>query len=268
MRGGNGMLTGDKIIYSIKLNNQARTFYASRIYIDTTRVVNFKIGHGLYDKGGNFIVGGASLVIVDKFARRVISHRFGDFNDFADNIVLDKNNLIWVFTRTDALIVFSYSVSDTSIWLKKIKQFQPSELPSLNPRSVAIDDSSNVIYLGTRNDGLFCLYFDKMQLKQWKQYTKDHGLSDNFIKYLYSENKNLWACTPSGLDKITFENGEFRSESISNAFSFSQHMQKVQSDVNHNKWALCDDQSILFVGASEATKVVGSPAVLISSVLV
>ncbi|HWR32041.1 MAG TPA: ATP-binding protein, partial [Chitinophagaceae bacterium] len=102
-----------------------------------------------------------------------------------------------------------------------------------------IIDNNGVIWIGTRSKGLFSFRLSGDSLIQQYHFTSKEGLSDNFVSYLFADTDNaLWACTPSGLDKIRLKNGHPRIENITRQNNVYQSIGKVVMDKDKRIWAL------------------------------
>ena len=65
------------------------------------------------------------------------------------------------------------------------------------------------------------------------------GLSDHFITWLDVDmDNNIWACSPSGLDKISIKNGVPVIENITKQNNIYQSATKVVVDKHNTVWAL------------------------------
>src|SRR6185369_9495235 len=96
--------------------------------------------------------------------------------------------------------------------LSLLKQYD--SIAGSSPRSIACDRFGN-IWIGTRTAGIFCLRSNGLQLQWSRQITMQNGLSENFISYLYCDQQNnIWACTPSGLDRVQLTRQKFIVENI------------------------------------------------------
>lgn len=95
----------------------------------------------------------------------------------------------------------------------KAELLKVKELPS----SIGIKDIdqwNNSLVLATRGEGILIMN-ENSNLK----ITESEGLSNNIINEIYVENENIiWACTNSGLNRITFNNnGKFNIDVINNS---------------------------------------------------
>jgi signal transduction histidine kinase len=69
--------------------------------------------------------------------------------------------------------------------------------------------------------------------------TSKSGLSENFISYLaHDEDNTIWACTPSGLDKISMQNNRPVIENLTRQNNIYQNVTKVVIDNHKTAWAV------------------------------
>jgi len=69
--------------------------------------------------------------------------------------------------------------------------------------------------------------------------TTVNGLSANFVNYLFCDkDNNIWACTPSGLDKIKIDNDHFLVENITKSNNLYLSILKIQETKQGNFWIL------------------------------
>ena len=121
-----------------------------------------------------------------------------------DQFTIDKKNRIWVAPRSNALFCFELSGNGDNAQLTLLKKFEA--ITTNSPRSIAVDHNGNV-WVGTRNQGIFYFSFEDLKIRSVRNITTKEGLSDNFIARLYCDrDNNIWACNPSGLDKIKMSN--------------------------------------------------------------
>ena len=156
----------------------------------------------------------------------------------ADQFAITTDNHLWVATRDKDLFLFQLNPRDTVNYFQFIKQYK-DELPAMGPRSLAVD-KNGILWIGSRDHGLFCFYFDKnFNLTSWQQFTTKNGLSDNYISYLHADPEgNIWACSPVGLDKVQLKNKSVLIENITRANNMYQHVSKIFTSKNGVKWIL------------------------------
>ena len=185
----------------------------------------------LLDNNGNLVV--ASTKIVAFTNNKILS---ASFEYMTDQFTIDKKNRIWVAPRSNKLFCFEISGhgSDAKLTLlKKIDRITPN-----SPRSITADGDGN-IWIGTRNQGIFYFSFDGLTIRSVRNITTIDGLSENFIGRLYcDQDNNIWACSPSGLDKIRIANNDLLIENVTKSNNLYLPTLKVVQSVNGTIWVL------------------------------
>ena len=128
-------------------------------------------------------------------------------NYLLDELTKDRSGNIWVANRGDQVMEFSVHPETPEKYLQPKRHYE-KEFKGIDIRSANFD-SSGSLWIGSRARGLFrtSFYNNKLSLIQ---FTKKDGLSDNFNAYLACDaSNNIWSCSPSGLDKISFSRNKF-----------------------------------------------------------
>jgi signal transduction histidine kinase/ligand-binding sensor domain-containing protein len=218
---------GNKIFH---LQQQGDTFYPQLILEDSTSNI---FSEALIDNYGNLVIGGKEYLTVIAGGKKIFQHWIGHYIDY---ISLDQKGNIWIATRGDQLIEFRCN-PDNPNYLEKGLMFS-KEINGLSPRSIIID-KNDIIWIGTRSKGLFSFKRSGNSLIQQYHFTSKDGLSENFVSYLFADKDNtLWACTPSGLDKISLKNGHHSIENMTRQNNVYQSIGKVIMDKDKRIWAL------------------------------
>ncbi len=198
-------------------------------YKDSANPIGFNCG--VSDKSGNLVTVSNKLVVLT--GSKLISE---PLNYMADQLTIDKDNRIWVAPRSNQLYCFELSGTGDNTKLSLLQSLQAPVLGS--PRSIAADRKGN-IWIGTRDQGVYCVHFDGLKMGSKQQLSTINGLSDNFVNYLYSDNdNNIWACTPSGLDKIKIDNDHFLVENITRSNNLYFPILKIQQTDKGLFWIL------------------------------
>src|SRR6266496_643241 len=185
----------------------------------------------LIDNNGNLIAASTKIVLFTN--NKVLSE---SFEYMTDQFAIDKNNRIWVAPRSNKLFCFEISGSGNDIKLSLLKIFQ--RVTPNSPRSITVDHNGNV-WNGTRNQGIFCLYLDGLNIRSVRNITTQNGLSENFVTYLYCDKENnIWASSPSGVDRIKVVNNNFSIENITKSNNLYLPVVKVQQAANGMMWIL------------------------------
>jgi signal transduction histidine kinase/ligand-binding sensor domain-containing protein len=185
----------------------------------------------LLDNNGNLVT--ASTKITAFIGNKVLS---ASFEYMTDQFAIDKKNRIWVAPRSNSLFCFQLTGHNNDAKLTLLKRFDT--ITTNSPRSITVDDDGNV-WIGTRGEGIFCLTFEGLSIRSVRKITTKDGLSENFITRLFCDHdNNIWACTPSGLDKIKIVNNNLLIENISKANNLYLQTVKVEQSANGMIWIL------------------------------
>jgi len=221
-------------IYQCDFSNNDK-IQLTTLYADTIRNANLAFSCLRPDGYGNIIASSAKITVVME-DKKIFSYPLGYL---ADEFVLTPDKKLWVITRERKLFLFRIHPEDPDHYLELLKIYN-KELPPGSPRSIAADKNGNV-WIGMRDNGLFCLFFDGLTLRSSKQVSIQEGLSDNFIAYLHvDEENNIWSCSPAGLDQIQLKDGKIFIENITLGNNLYQHVFKVQTTKQGVHWALTE----------------------------
>ena len=232
----NYLLSGDTI-FRWTTRPGSKQYSLSVIYIDSASGFT----SGMRDKDGNLLAVSKNLILA--YGNSVISE---PVEYLADNLTIDKSNRIWVAPRSNKLFCFEITGTGDNrkfLLLKKIEQI----LPGSSPRSIVADKSGN-IWIGSRDWGLYRFNFDNnLNVKSRLQVTTQNGMSENFVNYLYCDNENnIWACTPSGLDRIKVEKDNFLVENITRSNNIYLPIFKIQQTAKGVFWILTSAGIIIY----------------------
>jgi signal transduction histidine kinase/ligand-binding sensor domain-containing protein len=212
-----------------KMALRGDSFYPETIFYDSAGLSN-----SIVDKHGNLIICGkyqlTAIVNGKTISRKKI-------NLFADHAALDSKGNIWVATREQELTMYQPNPQDPSNYLEQ-KRIFTKELSGFSPRSVIVDKNDNV-WIGTRSHGIYMFSLQHEALKEQFVVNKGSGLSDNFIQHLACDaDNNIWACSASGLDKISIKNGIPVIENLTRQNNIYQKVLKTVIDKSHTVWGL------------------------------
>ncbi|HMH24072.1 MAG TPA: two-component regulator propeller domain-containing protein [Puia sp.] len=252
--GQKGYLIGNKAIYALHFLPGQR-FRASLLYQDPALID----GNAFFDRRDNLILPSLKLIVLagGKILQRPLSH-------LADQAAVDKYDRIWLITRSNELQVYRIVGSDSLELLHKYA----GVLPNIGPRSITVDGEGRV-WVGTRDHGLYCLFFDGLKFVSRRQITMANGLAENFIVYLLCDPDNtVWACTPTGLDKIRFGNGHFSIDDVTPCNDMYQRTYKILSSAQGIHWVMTLEGYMKIIPQVEENKSEYIPPVLFSKVLV
>ena len=228
---------GNYLVSPFKVNKchftQGKNVSLSTFRTDTTSNLNLAFSCALPDDHGNLILSSEDLTVMEQ-TNKTISYPLGYFSD---GFVITSENRLWVVTREKKIFLFQVNPDDPAHYLQLLKMYN-KELPEMSPRSIAVDKKGNV-WIGSRDRGLFCLFFVADSFRSWKQITTKDGLSDDFISYLHpDEENNIWACSQGGLDKIQLKNGKFIIENVTRSNNIYQYISKIQTNKQGIHWVL------------------------------
>jgi len=222
------LLSGNSIFHWNAVPN-SKHYSLSVYYKDSANPIGFNCG--IQDRNGNLITISSKLVILA--GNKIITE---PVHYMADELTIDKDNRVWVAPRSNQLFCFEISGTGNNTKLTLLRSF-PSVVQG-SPRSITADHAGN-IWIGTRDQGLYCLHFDGLTLQSVRQLTTQNGMSENFINYLFCDkDNNIWACTPSGLDKIKIDNNRFLVENITRSNNLYLPILKIQQTGKGLLWIL------------------------------
>ena len=185
----------------------------------------------LLDNNGNLVA--ASTKIVAFIDDKALSQ---SFEYMTDQFTIDKKNRIWVAPRSNRLFCFEISGHGSDAKLTLLKKFDA--ITKNSPRSITADNDGNV-WIGTRNQGIFYFSFDGLTIRSVRNITTLDGLSENFIGRLFCDHdNNIWACSPTGLDKIRIDNNHLLIENITKSNNLYLPTLKVEQSANGMIWVL------------------------------
>ncbi|MBS1598256.1 MAG: hypothetical protein JST75_08520 [Bacteroidetes bacterium] len=204
-----------------------------KIFADTLHNTNLGISCLKADGYGNIIAVSHKIIVITH-DKKIITYPL-DF--LADEFALTTDKKLWVITRSNTLFLFQIHPDDTDHYLTLIAKYN-KELPKVSPRSLCIDKKGN-LWVGTRDDGLFRLFFEGTTFRGYKQYTENEGLSDNFISFLHVDNENkIWACSPDGLDQIEVNGEKILIENITLSNNVYKHIGKIETTPKGTHWVI------------------------------
>lgn len=249
-------LIGPRDIYTLHFRS-GQQFQATLFFHDTS-VID---GNTCLDPNGNVIIASTKLT-------HICNGRVEQYpvSGYTDQAAIDRHHRLWTISRTHELSVYKINDAGRGPSLQLLKTFN-NQLPVISPRSLTVDGKGRV-WIGSRDHGLFCLFFNDMQLISYKQITIANGLSENFVNYLLADADNtIWACTPTGLNKIRLEEGHLTNEDVVHSNDTYQHIDKVLASAGGIHWALTRE-GVMKIDPSGGQKSSYLPPILFSRVLV
>ncbi len=232
-------LYNDKNIFRVTIPIAGTRVVATNFYKDSSH----ETGYGVIDAYGNLIYCGDNQLKVFMKNKMIFSY---PIDYFADQLSLDGSGHLWIAPRSNKLQVFTLHPEDPAHYLQ-LQSDLSSQLNLQNPRSLSLDDSGR-IWIGTRYDGLYCFSFSQNKLNLLQHLTRKEGLTDNFIKYLScGHNNDIWASSPSGLDKVETFSDSFVIKKITRSSRLFQSFKKVMTDKSNTTWTLGESGNLLKV---------------------
>ena len=185
----------------------------------------------LLDNNGNLVA--ASTKIVAFTSNKTLS---ASFDYMTDQFAIDPKNRIWVAPRSNKLFCFEISGYGNDAKLTLLKTIDT--ITTNSPRSITVDQDGNV-WIGTRNQGIFYFSLDGLTIRAVRNITTKDGLSENFIGRLYCDrDNNIWACSPSGVDKIRNASNNLLIENVTKGNNLYLPTIKVVQSANGMIWML------------------------------
>jgi signal transduction histidine kinase/ligand-binding sensor domain-containing protein len=250
-------LSGNKI-YSWRILPNTGRYELSIRFNDSANVFGFN--SGMVEKNGNIVTASNKLALVTK--EKVVIE---PLDYMIDQLTIDPQNRVWVASRSNRLFCFEISGSGNDLQLSLLRKYE--NVVKSSPRSLTADKSGN-IWIGTRDEGLFCLEFDGLNIKKMIQASMQQGMSENFVNYLFCDKENnIWACTPSGLDKLKKVNDHFLIENITRSNNLYFPTVKVQQTKEGMFWIVTEAGVITYDPVRQGTNN-WKPALIFSDVVI
>ena len=220
-----GYVTSGNRIFCWEKNSSSFTHF----YTDKDTTSGFT--DALLDNNGNLVA--ASTKIVAFTNNKVLSR---SFEYMTDQFTIDRKNRIWVAPRSNKLFCFEITGNGDDVKLTLLKKFE--NITPNSPRSITADNDGNV-WIGTRHQGVFYFSLDGLKIRSVRNITAQNGLSENFVGRLFCDkDNNIWACTPSGLDKIRISGNNILIENITKSNNLYLPILKVEQSANGMIWIL------------------------------
>ncbi|HVS97397.1 MAG TPA: two-component regulator propeller domain-containing protein [Puia sp.] len=225
--GKRAYLIAGRDIYA--LHFESDRFRTERVWHDSIRLD----ARVFFDRDGDLVLPTTCLTIFT--GSGVLRYPLPDLADQAD---VDRRNHIWCVTRTNELFEFRIDNTAGASSLRLVHRFGKGAILPWSPRSLAID-SAGEIWIGTRDHGVYCMAEKGDSLVFRRQLTMQDGLSENFISYLACDpHGNLWACTPTGLDRVRIRDGRTMIDNITLSSDRYDAVYKLVSTGRNIHWAL------------------------------
>lgn len=224
-------LLGFSEMYTYNIGISDNRIYPKSILTDTSDILTSNV---LEDKNNNLVLCGKDYLAVI-FDNKTIYRK--KISYYSDNAALDTSGNIWIATRTGVLAMYRPRPDEPSRYLED-EIIVSKQLPVISPRSIIID-KNNTIWIGSRTNGIHVFRMEKKTLKPLFYINQEMGLTDNFITKLACDaENNIWACSPSGLDKIRIRNGIPVIENLTKQNNIYQKVSDLIIDNNNTAWVL------------------------------
>ena len=214
-----------------------------KIKTDSADVQGYNLA--VEDDYGNLIVRGIGYLTAVIDGSKTVSVQ----NSYlTDELTKDHYGNIWVENRANEVMVFSVHPEMPEKYLQPEKHYE-KEFKGIDIRSASFD-SSGSLWIGSRARGLFRASFYNNDVSL-VEFTKKDGLSDNFNAYLACDAaNNIWSCSPSGLDKISFDKNKFIVTNVTGQNNLFGKVIKVVF-VRDTAWALTEAGTIIKIKQEE-----------------
>ena len=220
-----------------------------KVKMDNARIQTYNTA--IEDNNGNYIASG------EKYLAAVIDGSVAScapINFVVDQLAKDRSGNIWVANRGHQLMKFSVHPETPEKYLHLERQYQIPE--SINVRAATFD-SSNTLWIGSREDGLFEATFSNDTISLL-QFSTREGLNDHFISYLACDENNLWCGSPSGVDKLSFSKDNASIVNVTAPGNLFRRISKiiVRGD---SVWALTGEGMIIQISAEKRKRINYTP---------
>lgn len=214
-----------------KLRRETGSVRAELVFMDSSAN---RFGASCVDRNGNLILSGSHFLSAVT-GEKIFQIPMGQM---ADQLAIDRNGDIWAASRGEQLTKLSIHPGNPLAYLKLEVVFE-KELKGINPRSLAVD-SNNRIWIGTRWKGIYVFEVEKEKLKLLHHFTSKTGLTENFVSWITCDRENnIWAASPSGLDKISINEGQPVIENLTRQNNLYQYVYSAVIDKHKTAWVLC-----------------------------
>lgn len=200
-------------------------------------------GLGVTDPHGNLICFDRTNIYVLQDSKVVFRFSTPVF-DQIQGLHVDKNGFLWVVSRMNGLVIYSFHPEDPTGYLKKKIEFI-REFETASPRAIVID-KNETLWVGTRDHGLMGLEYKNNRLTKRYHYKTSDGLTDNFVTSLACDAaNNIIVGTQTGIDRlITTNEGNHHLENITKSNNIFAFIFYVWTDFQNNAFALTNTGNV------------------------
>lgn len=245
-------------IYTADLDNRGRRIRPQKFRIEDPE--KYGLFNGAFDLDGNLILTCNTKLALFNAAGQF---QYYPLDDFIDQLTIDPTGRIWVITRSDNLYVFEHAESKSSDSLHLVKVFRREVDGGF--RSITYD-RKNRVWIGTRFKGVWCLQIDKdLNIVNKKQFSVKDGLTNNFAADIQCDaDNNLWISSPSGLDKLSWNDNKNIIESVTRANNIYQYVLKTVIAPDGEITALTSTGNLIKVKTQTSVPTFYEPRLLIT----
>ncbi len=216
----------DRNIYSARRDDEKKFLYFRKII--SLPDSDLFLGQTRLDRYGSIITSQKNGLVIWR-NNKSISHWPLSRNDVNEELVFDKDNLLWVVKRYTGIIVFSLHPEDPANYLKPVYTFLPEQITG-SPRCFVID-KMGMIWIGTRDHGLIGYRLERNRLTKLYHFDADNGLTDNFVTTIACDSaNNIIVGTQTGLDRIVMDSASYRIENLSKTSNFFAFIKKAWAE--------------------------------------
>jgi signal transduction histidine kinase/ligand-binding sensor domain-containing protein len=233
-------------------NKDDATAYSKPEFVSRDIKDSFSFGHAVMDPFGAIIFYRQTKdtsFVLSVFKDKKIMAEY-PVSYVVDQLIIDHDGRLWVITRNNNLMLFTLHPDSPIEYLQLVKDYSGA-IRNLGVRSIA-EDKKNNIWLGSRYNGLYRLEFKNLKVASVKQFTRQDGLTDNFVYSITCDKNNtLWIGTQNGLDKIFLKDGHYIIGNTGRVNNLFQTVQKIVITENNTVWALTMEGSLIYVHSDE-----------------
>jgi len=184
-------------------------------------------------------------------------------NEHIEELAFDAKNVLWVVTRSSGILLYDMEPQNRSGYLKPIYQISPEQIAG-SPRCFLID-KNELIWIGTRNDGLLTYRQNAGKLTLVNHFDAAHGLTDNYVTAIACDSaENIIVGTQMGLDRLVHtRNNSYRLENLSKGNNFFAVIKQTWTDSHHRSFAISNNGALLEVFEQGNVEPLESPRLLV-----
>lgn len=190
------------------------------------------------------------------------------FYDLIEGMYINSHQELCVVSRSLGLQVFSFHPENPAGYLTKKADFR-NEFEKASPRCITVDNNE-VLWVGTRYDGLLGFEYKNNQLIKKYHYQTQSGLTDNFITALACDkNDNILIGTQTGLDRLVkSKDKSYRIENVTKGNNIFSYINSLWADTDNNAFAFTNAGLVYKIEPAKDAYVMYEPQLLIEEIRV